>query len=78
MTRHARCRSTARMRTVNKRITELTGLPYSELVGRKIYDLIDEPTQEEMERGLGRFLEKKRWAGTVTHPAEEQFAASLL
>ena len=53
------------LRTVNKRVTELTGLPYSELVGRKIYDLVDEPAREESERGLGRFLEKKRWAGAV-------------
>src|SRR5450631_2072024 len=53
------------MRTVNKRITDLTGLTYSALVGRKIYDLIEEPTREEVERGLGRFLEKKRWSGTV-------------
>jgi PAS domain S-box-containing protein len=53
------------MRTVNKRITELTGITYSELVGHKIYDLIEEPTQEDVERGLGRFLEKRRWAGTV-------------
>ena len=53
------------MRTVNKRVTELTGLPYSELVGNKIYDLVDEPTREDVERGLGRFLDKKRWAGTV-------------
>jgi PAS domain S-box-containing protein len=53
------------LRTVNKRIAELTGLTYSELVGCKIYDLIEEPTREEVERGLGRFLEKKRWAGTV-------------
>jgi PAS domain S-box-containing protein len=53
------------LRTVNKRITELTGLTYSDLVGRKIYDLVDEPAQEEVERGLGRFLEKKRWTGTV-------------
>lgn len=53
------------MRTVNKRITDLTGLTYSELVGRKIYDLVEEPTQEDVERGLGRFLEKKRWSGTV-------------
>lgn len=53
------------MRTVNKRITEITGATYSELVGRKIYDFIDEPTQAEVERGLGRFLEQKRWAGTV-------------
>jgi PAS domain S-box-containing protein len=53
------------MRTVNKRIAELTGVTYSELVGRKIYDFVDEPTQADVESGLGRFLEKKRWAGTV-------------
>jgi len=53
------------MRTVNKRITELSGLSYSELIGRKIYDLIDEPTQGDVEGGLGRFLDKRRWAGTV-------------
>lgn len=53
------------MRTVNRRVTELTGLTYSELVGSKIYDLVDEPTREDVERGLGRFLDKKRWAGMV-------------
>ena len=53
------------LRTVNKRVTELTGLPYSDVVGRKIYDFVEEPTRDEIERGLGRFLEKKRWAGTV-------------
>jgi PAS domain S-box-containing protein len=53
------------LRTVNKRVTELTRLPYTEVVGRKVYDFVDEPTREEIERGLGRFLEKKRWAGTV-------------
>src|SRR5579863_9684433 len=53
------------LRTVNKRVTEVTGLPYSELVGRKIYELVEEPLQEEVERGLGLFLDKKRWAGTV-------------
>jgi PAS domain S-box-containing protein len=53
------------MRTVNKRITELAGVTYSELIGRKIYDFVEEPTKEEVERDLGRFLDKKRWAGTV-------------
>jgi PAS domain S-box-containing protein len=53
------------LRTVNRRVAELTGITYSELVGRKIYHFIEEPTQEEVERGLGRFLDKKRWAGTV-------------
>ena len=53
------------VRTVNKRVAELTGLSFAELVNRKIYDFVDEPTREEVERGLGRFLDKKRWAGTV-------------
>jgi PAS domain S-box-containing protein len=53
------------LRTVNRRIAELTGMTYTELVGRKVYDLAEEPTQSDVERGLGRFLEKKRWAGTV-------------
>lgn len=53
------------LRTVNRRVAEMAGLHYSELVGHKIYEFIDEPTREEMERGLGRFLEKKRWAGMV-------------
>ncbi len=53
------------LRTVNKRVAELAGVTYGNLVGKKVYDLIDEPTREEVERGLGRFLEKRRWAGTV-------------
>ena len=53
------------LRTVNRRIAELTGMTYTELVGRKAYDLIEEPTQADVERGLGRFLEKRRWSGTV-------------
>src|SRR5215471_13343645 len=53
------------VRTVNRRVAELTGLSYSQLVGSKAYDLLEEPAREDVERGLGRFLEKKRWAGTV-------------
>jgi len=53
------------LRTVNRRMTELTGLNYSQLIGQKAYDLIEEPAREDLERGLGRFLDKKRWAGTV-------------
>ncbi len=53
------------LRTVNKKITELAGVSYSELVGRKIYEFLEEPGREEIERNLGWFLEKKRWAGTV-------------
>ena len=53
------------LRTVNRRVTELTELTYSQLVGHKIYEILEEPTREDVERGLGRFLEKRRWAGTV-------------
>jgi PAS domain S-box-containing protein len=53
------------IRTVNRRVSELTGVSYSDLVGHKIYDFIEEPGREEMERGLGRFLEKRHWAGTI-------------
>lgn len=53
------------IRTVNRRVAELTGMTYSQLVGSKIYDLVEEPARDEVERGLGRFLDKKRWSGTV-------------
>src|SRR5579864_5444468 len=53
------------LRTVNKRVTELLGLSYAEVVGHKIYEFLDQPTREIAERSLGRFLEKKHWAGTV-------------
>jgi PAS domain S-box-containing protein len=53
------------LRTVNRRISELAGQSYQGLVGQKIYDFVEEPTREDVEQGLGRFLDKKRWAGTV-------------
>src|SRR5246500_5117980 len=53
------------LRTVNRRVAELTGLTYTELVGQKLFDLIDEPTREDAEHSLARFLEKKHWAGTL-------------
>jgi len=53
------------LRTVNRRVTELTGLSYSQLIGNKAYDLLEEPSRQDMQSGLVRFLDKKRWAGTV-------------
>lgn len=53
------------VRTVNKRISELAGLPYAEIVGRKFFDILEEPTRSQVEAGLGRFLERRHWAGTV-------------
>src|SRR5246500_2724498 len=53
------------LRTVNRRVTQLTGLAYHDLVGQKLFDLIGEPSAEDAEHSLTRFLEKKRWAGTL-------------
>ena len=53
------------LRTVNKRISELAGLPYTAIVGQKFFDFLEEPTRASIEAGLARFLEKRHWAGTV-------------
>ena len=53
------------LRTVNKSVSELTGLPYTAIVGQKFFELLDEPTRETVESGLARFVEKRHWAGMV-------------
>jgi len=53
------------VRTVNKSISDLLGLPFTEIIGQKFFDFLEEPTRANVEAGLARFLEKKHWAGTV-------------
>ena len=53
------------VRTVNKRVSELAGLPYTAIVGQKFFDIVEEPTRGSVEAGLAHFLEKRHWAGTV-------------
>ena len=53
------------LRTVNKRVSELAGLPYTSIVGHKFFEFLEEPTRTSVEGGLVRFLEKRHWAGTV-------------
>ena len=52
-------------KTVNRRLTELLGIPYAEIVGHRIDEFLDEPKREEMNRGLPRFIETRRWSGVV-------------
>jgi len=54
-----------KLKTVNRRITEMLGIPYSEIVGHRLDEFLDEPRREEAERALPRFLEQRRWSGTV-------------
>src|SRR4030088_1961585 len=53
------------IRTVNKRVAEMAGLPYTAIVGHDVYEFIEEPMRSGVETGLSRFLERKHWAGTV-------------
>jgi PAS domain S-box-containing protein len=53
------------LRTVNKSVSELLGLSYPEIVGKKFFDFVEEPSRASIEAGLARFLEKRQWAGTV-------------
>jgi PAS domain S-box-containing protein len=53
------------VRAANKRVAEVFDLPFSEIVGRKLDDLVEEPTQAQAEKGLTRFLERRHWSGTV-------------
>lgn len=52
-------------RTVNRRLTDLFHLTYSEIVGHKIDEFCDSPTRAEVEARIGRFIETRRWAGVV-------------
>lgn len=52
-------------RTVNRRLTDLVHLQYAQIVGHKFDEFCETPTRIEIEAGIGRFLEKRRWSGIV-------------
>jgi PAS domain S-box-containing protein len=53
------------MRTINRRTTEIFGIPYSELVGHKLEEFLDAPLRTEESVTLQRFLDKRTWTGVV-------------
>lgn len=59
------CSLDGTLRTVNRRVTQLLGLAYADVVGHKIDDFLAEPLRSNVETGLPRFLEKRRWSGLV-------------
>lgn len=54
-----------KLRTVNRRMAQLLGIAYNDLVGHKLEEFLDEPELHDVNRGLSRFLEKRRWSGVV-------------
>src|SRR6202795_2320684 len=55
-----------KIKTVNRRETELLGIPYAEVIGHRAEEFLDEPKREDVDRGVARFLEKRRWSGVVS------------
>ena len=53
------------LRTVNRRFTEILGVPYSQLVGHKLEEFLSAPLHAEATGGLERFVEKRNWSGVV-------------
>ena len=51
------------IRTVNRRATEVLGQSYTQIVGKKLDEFLEEPQRGEVEKGLPRFLDKRRWSG---------------
>ncbi|PYX22355.1 MAG: hypothetical protein DMG82_14820 [Acidobacteria bacterium] len=53
------------LRTVNRRLSDLLRVPYAEIVNHKFDEFCETPVRGEIEAGLGRFLERRRWSGVV-------------
>jgi PAS domain S-box-containing protein len=59
------CSLDGTLRTVNRRVTQLLGLAYTDVVSHKIDEFLTEPLLRDVQTGLPRFLEKRRWSGLV-------------
>ena len=53
------------LRTVNRRVTEVVGIPYSQLVGHKLEEFLAAPLHAESTDTVARFLERRHWTGVV-------------
>jgi PAS domain S-box-containing protein len=50
---------------VNRRFVEILSLPFPAVVHHPLEEFISEPTREEAEHGLARFLERRCWTGVM-------------
>jgi len=53
------------LRTVNRRVSEILGLPYIEIIGHKLQEFVVGDLRTESDTSLARFLEKRHWSGVV-------------
>jgi two-component system NtrC family sensor kinase len=53
------------LRTVNRRVTELLGVPYTGLIDHNLADFLERPPVVEGLGGMSRFLERRNWSGVI-------------
>jgi two-component system NtrC family sensor kinase len=53
------------LRTVNRRVTELLGVPYTGLIDHKLADFLERPPVVEGTGSMSRFLERRNWSGVI-------------
>jgi PAS domain S-box-containing protein len=53
------------LRTVNRRVTEILGVPYTDIVGHKLDDFLSNDLRTDSSASLSRFLERRHWSGVV-------------
>jgi two-component system NtrC family sensor kinase len=56
------------IRAANRRFSELVGLTFQQIIGRKLGEFLDETSGQgtaDAQEGLPRFLERRNWSGVV-------------
>ena len=53
------------LRTVNRRTTEILGIPYARIIGHQLDEFLGAPPHAESPWNLQRFIERRSWAGVV-------------
>jgi PAS domain S-box-containing protein len=54
-----------KLRTVNRRVSELLAIPYRDVVGHSLDEFLEEPQAADVESAMARFLKQRRWSGVV-------------
>lgn len=56
------------IRAANRSFADLLGVPFQKIIGRPLTEFIEDSSgtlQEELARGMARFLERRQWTGVV-------------
>ena len=60
------------LRTVNRRVADLLGLSYAQIIGRNLNEFLSAPPRAESNVTLAWFLERRQWSGVVEVNLKDQ------